>query len=109
LVGVSRSCERGLAYLLPADIGDLVLRWHRATAVVAVDIARQLVAGRRANDRTRTDACGQAAHPPALTELTTQAQALDAALEVAMQPHRCRRKPAMSPERERSSTTWWSR
>jgi len=27
------------AYLLPADIGDPALRWHRATAVVAVDIA----------------------------------------------------------------------
>ena len=75
------------AYLLPADIADPVLRWHRATAVVAVDIARLLVAVRRANDRTRAEAGRRAADTPAFSELAMYGEALDRALEVAMEPH----------------------
>jgi hypothetical protein len=75
------------AYLLPADIGDRVLRWYRAAAVVAVDIARLLVAVRRATDRIRAEVGPLAGYPPALSELAAYAEALDAALEVATEAH----------------------
>jgi hypothetical protein len=75
------------AYLLPADIGDPALRLHRATAVVAVDIARLLVAVRWTNDRIRAEVGPLAGYTPALSELAAYAEALDAALEVAMEAH----------------------
>jgi hypothetical protein len=55
-----------------------------------VDIARALVAARRANDRIRAEVGGLAAHPSALSELAAHAEALDWALQVAMAPHQPR-------------------
>jgi hypothetical protein len=74
------------AYLLPADIGDPALRWHRAAAVVAVDTARPLVAVRWTNDPNRAEV-GPLAGYTALSELAAYAEARDAALEVAMEAH----------------------
>jgi hypothetical protein len=73
--------------LLSTDCGDPVPRWHRKAATVAVDIARALVAARRANDRISAEGGGLAAHPSALSELAVHAEALDWALQVAMAPH----------------------
>jgi hypothetical protein len=75
------------AYLLPTNISDPALRWHRAAAVVAVDIARLLVAVRWTNDRIRAEVGLLAGYTPALSELAAYAEALDAALEVAMEAH----------------------
>jgi hypothetical protein len=73
------------AYLQPTDTGDPVLRRYRATAVVAVDLARPLVAARDTSagvtERRSSRRSMRRWRPPCSHT-------------------RYRRRPAMSPERE---------